>query len=472
MKKTFIFGLMAAALGFTACSSEDDAVLGEKTQKKGMVLNATVEQPAETRATINNTGENATNWKFAFATGDKVKVTNTDYYGFYTFEKNATTFASDDAEVTASPVTWYAFYPSNKVDFANQTGELTGDGNSVANLFAMAGATTSDVTGEEGLNITMQPKVAIIKIDNQKGSIDIRVKYENGQYIDYLEAPTNDVSFTLNTTETPNSVLTATSTGTYYIVVPAGSGYGLSIYDGTTEIKTTTGLDAGKYYELTIGDPNLLPGDFSVSAIKKVKFAKSNLYWDGSAFKFEAKQTDYPTTWDASHVGHFYWTKTQAASYAVAYDDGTTATDDVPFFAESKGGLTVEGTTGLYALTRDEWDYLLKSRSNWSNLHKCGVTVGSTADCLIIAPDDFSGTLDESYSLDQVNALGLLCLPLAGQRSSTTIKNWSGWDAYYWSVTPSPSSVTTSFILCFGSSSVSYNTSTTRNGGCTIRLVK
>ena len=461
---------MAAALGFTACSSEDDSILGEKTQKKGMVLNATVEQPAETRATIDNTGDHSTNWSFAFATGDKVKVTNTDYSGFYTFEKNATNFASDDAEVTASPVTWYAFYPSNKVDFANQTGELTGDGNSVANLFAMAGATTSDVTGADALSITMVPKVAIIKIDNQKGSIDIRVKYENGEYIDYLEAPTNDVNFTLNTTVTPNSVLTATTTGTYYIVVPAGSGYGLSIYDGTTEIRTTTGLEAGMYYELTIADPNLLLGDFSVSTTKKVKFAKSNLYWDGSAFKFEANQTDYPTTWNASHVGHFYWTKTQAASYAETYSDGTITTTDVPFFAQSAGGLTVEGTSGLYALTRDEWDYLLKSRSNWSNLHKCGVTVESTANCLIIAPDDFSGTLDESYTLEQVNALGLLCLPLAGQRSSTTIRIGSGWNAYYWSATPNDE--TYSFMLGFDSSSVAVNMSTSRNGGCTIRLVK
>lgn len=470
MKKTFILGLMAAALGFTACSSEDDAVLGEKTQKKGMVLNATVEQPAETRATIDNTGDHSTNWSFAFATGDKVKVTNTDYSGFYTFEKNATNFASDDAVVTASPVTWYAFYPSNKVYFANQTGELTGEGNSVANLFAMAGATTSDVTGADALSITMVPKVAIIKIDNQKGSIDIRVKYDNGEYIDYLEAPTNDVSFTLNTTVTPNSVLTATTTSTYYIVVPAGSGYGLSIYDGTTEIKTTTGLDAGKYYELTIADPNLLLGDFSVSSSKKVKFAKSNLYWDGSAFKFEATQTAYPTTWDASHVGHFYWTKTQAASYADAYDDGTTTDTDVPFFAESEGGLTVEGTSGLYALSYDEWRYLKETRTNAANLYKTGVTVGSTAGCLIIAPDDFSGTLSDSYTLDEVTALGLVCLPRAGMHTTGGIQYTNNY-GYYWS--SKPIDANNAYDATFSNSVFNvYGTNTNREYGCSLRLVK
>ena len=52
MKKTFIFGLMAAALGFTACSSEDDLNVNDNNQKKGMVLRATVEQPAESRATF------------------------------------------------------------------------------------------------------------------------------------------------------------------------------------------------------------------------------------------------------------------------------------------------------------------------------------------------------------------------------------------------------------------------------------
>ena len=34
-------------------------------------------------------------------------------------------------------------------------------------------------------------------------------------------------------------------------------------------------------------------GDFSVSLTKKVKFTKSNLYWNGSAWKFEANQTGF-----------------------------------------------------------------------------------------------------------------------------------------------------------------------------------
>lgn len=465
MKKSFIFGFIAATLGFTACSSEDDAILTENTQKR-MVLNATVEQPAETRASIDDT--NAEAWAFHFAEGDVVEVTNSAISNtYYTFTKGSDTkFASADATPTASAATWYAYFPSKSIWLIGQSGNLTGDERSVANLYALSGATASSVTGENGLSIAMQPQVAIIKITNNKGDIKIRVKYD-GQFVTGLMAKNGEAGFLVLTCPTAFNFLQTSTTGPHYIVVPAG--VSLTILNGNTELKSNANVEAGKYYNLTITadssdpgtdvtpsedgtpssggtvdttDPNLIQSLFSVSNTKKVQFTKGNLYWDGSAFKFETSQTAYQTTWNATHIDHFFWTKTQAASYAERYNDGANTATDVPFFAESnKGNLSVNGTTGYYALTKDEWDYLIFRRPNAASLRKTEVRVGGTK-CFVIAPDNFDVSKwkgeNEYYTLDEANSLKLLCLPVAGRFDETKSTKHSYLEnyGYYWTATP------------------------------------
>ena len=243
MKKTFIFGLMAAALGFTACSSDDDLNVINNTQK-GMVLRATVEQPTETRATIN---DSKTTWKFAFATDDNVSVTNSSITGtYYTFTNDGTTFNSEDAQTTESAATWYAYFPSNEVSLVNQSGKMT----DVANKYALAGKTASATTGKDGLTISMSPKVAILVIDNQKGAIDINVKASKDTWVSGLNA--SEDGFTVTTESTKQTLLSATETGKYYVAVPAG--VQLSVKDGDKVIKSTgtSGLVAGKYYNISV----------------------------------------------------------------------------------------------------------------------------------------------------------------------------------------------------------------------------
>ena len=102
-------------------------------------------------------------------------------------------------------------------------------------------------------------------------------------------------------------------------------------------------------------DPNLLTGAFSVSATKQVQFTKSNLYWDGSAFKFEENQTDYQTSYNASHVSHFYWTRlsdyqsgtADYMPYTETYSSSGGSTAD-KFWCSVDNPLTVEGTSDLY----------------------------------------------------------------------------------------------------------------------------
>ena len=307
MKKTFIFGLIAAALGFTACSSEDDLNVNDNNQKKGMVLRATVEQPAESRATFTD-GENGA-WVFDFAKDDEISVTNMDMSaGYYTFTNDGTEFKSEDAKAAESTITWYAYFPSNEVDLTGQTGAKA----DVANLYALAGATASATTGEEGLNITMSPKVAILVINNLIGEIDINVKNSADTWVYGMKA--NAGGFDVLDETEKISLLKKNETGTYYVVVPAG--VQLAIKDGDKVIASTgtNGLTAGKYYNLTIAIPttgyakaNIGDSEVDVKWIQLwkdgLKFAEFNVGAAnnkpedfGDYGKYGASFVDYATT--------------------------------------------------------------------------------------------------------------------------------------------------------------------------------
>lgn len=244
MKKTFIFGLIAAALGFTACSSEGVLDVNNDSNQKGMVLRATAEQPTKTRATIDN------DWTFAFSQNDNVFVRNDEMgpNNHYMFTKGTGDFTCVAAIETKSPVTWYAYFPQVVVYLFQQSGKKE----DVANLYALSGTTASTTTGKDGLSITMEPQVAILVIDNQRGSIDINVKTGQDSWVHSLKAKTGEKGFDLVTAETKVSLFTTNTPGTYYIAVPAG--VQLAVKNGDTVIKSTgeKGLTAGKYYNLRI----------------------------------------------------------------------------------------------------------------------------------------------------------------------------------------------------------------------------
>ena len=239
---------MAAALGFTACSEDDISVDDNRAagdSPKGMVLRATVEQTGETRATISDA------WLFDFATDDVVSVTNTEVTAgmYYTFTNGGTQFTSADAKPTASAATWYAYFPSSTIDLTGQSGTKA----DVANTYALVGATAEATTGEGGLSITLVPQVAILVIDNQKGTIDINVKNSGSTWVSGLKAST--AGFTVTDATEKQTLLSAKNVGTYYVAVPAG--VQLAVKDGDKVIKSTKeeGLAAGSYYSVTIAAP-------------------------------------------------------------------------------------------------------------------------------------------------------------------------------------------------------------------------
>lgn len=242
---------MLATMVLAACSSDDTT---EPAVKRGMVLKANVED-TDTRATIT---DNDGKWKFAFATGDEVKVGNDKVTGYYTFTNNGTVFASADALQTTAAANWYAYFPGESISLANQSGDFA----DVAKNYALAGATASATTGSDGLTVTMKAKAAVLRIVgvNEDDILDINVKDADGKYVSGFTAKKNSADFDVQKSDTKVSLLSKQGAGVYYVVVPAGvkisvSNGDKSLYSGDKPMSTTKadGLKAGKYYTLTTG---------------------------------------------------------------------------------------------------------------------------------------------------------------------------------------------------------------------------
>lgn len=248
MKKFLYSVLMLAAVVLAACSNDDN---GDTQPKRGMILNASVEN-LSSRATM--TDESGT-WKFAFAANDKVSVSNNKISNYYTFTNNGSQFTCAQAEATTENADWYAYFPGNEVDLKNQTGTFA----DVANKFAVAGKTAQTTTGENGLSITLKPKVAVLRVVavDKKGILDIHVKTADGGWVKGLTATKDAADFTVSTSDTKTTLLhkaegTVNAGEINYVVVPAG--VKIAIYNGDLLLNTTkVGLTAGKYYTITSG---------------------------------------------------------------------------------------------------------------------------------------------------------------------------------------------------------------------------
>lgn len=305
-----VFMLAAVVLVFTACSNDETIeTSGNGQNNKGMVLVATVSQQ-DSRATIDvDVNDTKGTWKFTFDDNDNVVVGNNTIDNYYTFTKNGDNFSCADAKPTASPSTWYAYYPGTDINLTNQEGTDA----SAAKFYALAGATTTATTGADGLTINMTPQVAvlrIVKVDNY-GPCDIYLKTADGKYVSGLKAKKNEAGYEVETSDTKVSVFYKESTGNagiYYVIVPAG--VKISVYNTNDEnhIKTTkaAGLTAGKYYTLTTGPTTgtetATLADGTTETVDWVQL------WIGGP-RFAVKNVAEPMTWhDAVKTGsNFAW---------------------------------------------------------------------------------------------------------------------------------------------------------------------
>ena len=174
---------------------------------------------------------------------------------------------------------------------------------------------------------------------------------------------------------------------------------------------------------------------FSVSDRKQVYFSKGNL-WYGKvgeetepALHFEANQYDFNKNYETSHVSHFTWANT--VEKAISEKDY----DTNYLFCDENHKQSVDGSDNIYyALSKGEWDYLLKERTMLNGKDRYYATTTTTSGVsiesntyygLFLYPDDYSGkeVVDntENWTWDKINSAGIVFLPAAGDRKDDRV---------------------------------------------------
>ncbi len=222
-----------------------------------------------------------------------------------------------------------------------------------------------------------------------------------------------------------------------YIAIPAGTYHNLNIsFKNGNNLEWETGASekeggltvvANKIYNinLTGAFKGLLPGRFKVSGSKFVQFTTGNLYYNrnngNGAYALEASQNDYPTSFSADHVSHFFFCESVTDAAADAYN---VSMGNSHLFCDENNKITVNEIAGLYCLSKNEWKYVSDNHTKISKY-----------DCLIIAPYDYGVTsIPDLGSIAAYTAAGYLCLPKkASYRTETTVVQND--DSRYWTST-------------------------------------
>ena len=331
--------------------------------------------------------------------------------------------------------------------------------------------------------------------------------------------PANSKTYTLNCS---GVTLSATAT-LFYIVVPAGAwgnGFTATVYASDdselAEFSTSNAITFCATSATVMPEKKVeVVYSFSVSATKQVLFAPGNLQytqstntWSFASAQWEMLGTDNVTggsvesdpTWGDSKSGTalankidlFGWSGSIGANFGVSTSY---------YLDDYKGSFVDWGSKQIGSdasntwrtLTNDEWDYLLKTRTNASSL--CGVAQVNGVNGLVFLPDNwrcpagvtfnsgFHSTYGAEYyaayqtfTADQWSKLefaGAVFLPAAGRRYTTGAEAVQYYGRY-WSATEYANgfgSFTNAGYLIFESNEAKM-VNDGRASGCSVRLVK
>ena len=256
----------------------------------------------------------------------------------------------------------------------------------------------------------------------------------------------------------------------------------------TIVVKTVEGNATDTCF-ITVLPKGALAGEFSVSATKKVHFSQGNLVATiaatgaPTAWKFSAHQYEYiganvantKIGKEAGDVDFFGWS-TDAASNNWGIHTKIAATKNFTTGNFKDWGKAVGDGNTWRTLSKAEWTYLVNKEDNENirkGKYKYGVTVCGKTSCLILAPDDFEGTIAESYDAAAwatAEAAGLVCLPAAGSRGASSVTN-VGTYGFYWSSSKSGDEEEAYDLRFTGSEVNPGGRREKRYIGCSVRLV-
>ena len=274
---------------------------------------------------------------------------------------------------------------------------------------------------------------------------------------------------------------------TYYYCAYAMNSYGTGY--GQVRSFTTTGGTTPP----DPGDSDLLSGQFSVSATRKVSFSKGNLQYQASSgtWRFATNQYDVIGTSNdnisstySGYIDLFGW-GTSGYNGCMPYQTiiSTTYGGNLSSIANTNYDWGVQNMSGYRTLTADEWNYVLSERTN-ALARKAPATVNDVHGWVLL-PDNWSNTSysfvsyedgARSYSSNVytstqwsgMQTAGAVFLPAAGWRyssGSVSMTSYVGYMGYYWSAN-SQNAVNFAASYCYsGEEAANYS-------GCAVRLVR
>ena len=290
---------------------------------------------------------------------------------------------------------------------------------------------------------------------------------------------------------------TATDAGSYtvYYKATAAGEQDITGSLNATIAKADIDVNGGGASEAPEG---ALKGAFSVADGKVVNFSKGNLQattadlganwtWAFAANQYDligsavanTKINDNGTVSANGTVDLFGWSTT--STYYGIYNNNSSST----YSGEFKDWGATMGA-GWRTLTKDEWAYLLNTRTNAAD--KLSQAIVNGVRGLVVLPDDwtlpegcsFTAGSENSFESNEyfaegavnnwsaMEAAGAIFLPAVGLRDGTSVSD-VGSAGLYWSSTPSSSTI--SYDLCFTASACLPENSYYLHYGLSVRLV-
>lgn len=479
MKKLTMIGMAALLMLAVSCKKDKE----QKIDENGIGFRATVESHVgDSKTHLEGT---AVKWSAneSILVSSNTSTGKTFNFAGYASEGVAKFEASELPENFYEP-NFTAYYPASSTITLNdeQTYVETGFAEGANPMMAVSGNTELQFKNLCGMlelqfysESTFNVKsITITSSVDEKLNGEGTAEWNNGEPLLNLSSGTN--SLTLNCRNEAMSQV-ETSPTSYYFVLPAGtlaSGFTVKVTDENDKVWTKTteknnSIVRSQITQLDKIEVNIPTPYYSVSATKKVLFAKGNLQYIGSTatWKFADNQYDYFGDngqnggdqdinrdlfgWGTNghnNGNHYYqpWNyKTNKYGESVGYGYGPVANNyKSNLEGETDWGAVfnpnAEGKTWR-TLTKDEWNYLFNNDNRKSSDGKLLRGLGriNGTNGLFILPDnwkemiafvgiaddfnygsaDFSGNVVSVDKWAKMEEAGATFLPAAGYRHTT-----------------------------------------------------
>ena len=512
MKKTISNILFAALVVLAAASCHKE--LGSEAQSEGFrTITCYMETPSDTKALGGITPQ--------WVEGAKIWISNGTSSETVTLAEGDITGNNKAIISTSLTGTLYAVYPASA-----QNGVTEGKIGIKIPTSTDGGFENAHIAVAQGDGtLSFKNAVTILKITTEAATAAVNVASTANISGEFSVTYGATLTVAAGTSPTKSVTLTSSGAGDKYVAIAPGAAFKAVTFTAiksanfwaakTSTSSNTTAINTvysvGGVSGWTYTDNGSLWAQFSVSATKKVRFAKGNLqatYSSGSyTWAFASNQYDYVgnaagNTSIGSHddnakVDLFGWTVKDKYSDGIKqYGINTSETDSD--YGDSTSDelsdwetLMGPGWSTLTGGDSGEWCYLLDTR--------IASTVDGTADAryvkatvcekvgLIIFPDVythpsgvtaptnintsgafFAGNTYDSSAWSQMESAGCVFLPAAGIRGGSSV-NGAGDDGHYWSATPADSD--SAYLLYFVDGDFLPADSYNRSSGQSVRLV-